>query len=183
MSADDIAARLWRLLLSQPKLVATHMGRYAFVLRDDTKLAMAYLRYCTLMWALCLGCSLLFVGLTGVALLLWGTMQEQAQAHAWVLCCVPCAPLLGAMGFFLALQRKPPVPLWAGLKAQVCTDLALLETTKQTHSGWLIVAAALLGAGLTAAQPRQWLRCTGLLSSLLSQLAAQLLAHMNLPKQ
>lgn len=178
-----MATPLWRLLLSQPSLIATHMDRYAVALRDDTKLAMDYLRYCSLMWALYLGCSLLFVGLMGVALMFWGTMPEQTWAHTWLLWSVPCVPLLGAVGSFFALRRKPPVPLWCALQAQISTDLALLETTKQTHSGWLVIAAALLGAGLTAVRPWRWLKCSGLLSSLLTQLATQALTHIEFPKR
>lgn len=182
MNENDIAAQLWRLLLSQPNLVATHMGHYAMVLRDDTKLAMAYLRYRSLMWAMCLGCSLLFVGLMGVALLLWGTMPEQTQAHAWVLWWVPCAPLLGTIGSCFALRRKPPAPLWRGLQAQISTDLSLLEATKQTHSAWPLITGALLGAGLMIARPWRRLKCSGLLSSLLAQLLAQALTNIKHPK-
>jgi hypothetical protein len=127
MNATDIAARLWDLLLSHPNLLATHMSHYAMLMRDETELAMAYWRYRTLMWFIFLACSLLFVGLAGVALLLWGTMPERTQAHTWVLWLVPATPLLGAICSFFVLQRKPPQPLWCVLRAQICTDIALLK--------------------------------------------------------
>ena len=127
MNASDIAARLWDLLLSQPNLLAAHMSHYAVLMRDETELAAAYLRYRLLMWAMCFGCSLLFMGLLGVALLLWGTTAEGTQAHAWVLWLVPCIPLVGAAWSLFALRRKPPTPLWRVLQAQISTDVALLK--------------------------------------------------------
>jgi hypothetical protein len=127
MNATDIAARLWDLLLSQPNLLASHMSHYAMLMRDETELAIAYLRYRTIMWVTFLGCSLLFIGLLGVALLLWGTMPAQTQSHAWVLWLVPATPLLGAICSLFALQRKPPVPLWNELQMQISTDMALLN--------------------------------------------------------
>lgn len=127
MNATDIAARLWDLLLSQPNLLATHMSHYALLMRDETELAMAYLRYRTLMWVMFLGCSLLFIGLLGVALLLWGTMPENTQTHMWVLWLVPCVPLLGTLCSLFALLRKPPITLWRVLQAQISTDMALLK--------------------------------------------------------
>lgn len=128
-----MAARLWDLLLSQPNLLATHMSHYASLMRDETELAMAYLRYRILLWVTCVGCSLLFFGLLGVALLLWGTTPEQTQAqtHAWVLWLVPCVPLLGALCSLVALWRKPSAPLWGVLQMQIATDVALLKNNAQ----------------------------------------------------
>ena len=127
MNASDIAARLWDLLLSQPNLLATHMSHYATLMRDETELAADSLRYRLLMWAMCFGCSVLFMGLSGVALLLWGSTAEHAQAHGWVLWLVPCIPLLGALWSLFVLRRKPPAPLWHELQAQISTDVALLK--------------------------------------------------------
>lgn len=127
MNATGIATRLWDLLLSQPNLLATHMSHYALLMRDETEVAMAYWRYRALMWAMCLGCGLLFMGLLGVSLLLWGTVAEQTQAHAWVLWLVPCVPLVGVVFSLFALLRKPSVPLWHVLQAQISTDMALLK--------------------------------------------------------
>ena len=143
---------------------------------------MAYLRYRSLMWVLCFGCSFLFVGLLGVAVLLWGTMPEQTQAHAWVLWWVPSVPLLGAVGSLLALLRMPPMRLWDVLQAQVCADIASFKEAKQMHPGWLLIAAALVGAGLATTRPWRRLKCPNLLSGLLGQWIAQALANINHPK-
>jgi hypothetical protein len=127
MNTTDMAARLWNLLLSQPNLLATHMSYYATLMRNEAELAMASLRYRIFMGLICVGCSLLFVGLLGVALLLWGTAPEQTHPHAWVLWGVPCVPLLGAICSLFALLRKPSTPLWSVLQTQISTDVALLK--------------------------------------------------------
>ena len=71
MNAAAMVERLWDLLLSQPNLLAAHLSHYAMLMRDETELAVAELRYRSLMlvmllgWlALCgfAGCGLAVVG-------------------------------------------------------------------------------------------------------------------------
>lgn len=127
MNAAAMVERLWDLLLSQPNLLAAHLSHYAMLMRDETELAVTELRYRSLMLVMLLGCGLLFVGLLGVALLLWGTTPAEGHAHAWVLWLVPCVPLAGAVFSLVALLRKRRTPLWRELQAQISIDVALLK--------------------------------------------------------
>lgn len=54
------------------------------------------------------------------------------------------------------------------------TTRTLVHATAQTHPGWLIITAALVGAGLAAARPWRWLKCSELLPHLLPHLLTQL---------
>lgn len=55
----------------------------------------------------------------------------------------------------------------------------LLHATAQTRPGWLVITAALVGAGLAAARPWRWLKCSDLLPHLLTQLTALAVASVN----
>lgn len=63
------------------------------------------------------------------------------------------------------------------------TTRTLLHATAQTRPGWLVTTAALVGAGLAAARPWRWLKCSDLLPHLLTQLTAQALASVNTRKK
>jgi hypothetical protein len=57
------------------------------------------------------------------------------------------------------------------------TAHVLLHATAQSHPGGLVLAAALVGAGVAATRPWRWLRCSDVLPQLLTQLASQALTR------
>jgi hypothetical protein len=128
MNVPDFMFTTWRLLLARPQLFAAHMGGYAALMRDEAELALAYLRYRLCLWVAFITCGLAFVGLLGVALMLWGTVPNVALVHAWVFILVPAVPLIGAVLTWFALMQRPPRALWEKLQGQITADITLLKT-------------------------------------------------------
>ncbi|MEN9618368.1 MAG: hypothetical protein RL406_605 [Pseudomonadota bacterium] len=127
MNTADFITTIWNLLLARPQLLADHMRGYAALMRDETELAMAYLRYRLSLWVAWVICALVFLGLLGVSVMLWATTPNASQVHGWVFIAVPTIPLTGLVMTWIALNRPPPQPLWDVLQKQIAADMALLS--------------------------------------------------------
>lgn len=128
MNAADFITTIWNLLLARPQLLADHMSGYAALMRDETELAVAYLRYRFCLWVAWVICAMVFLGLLGTAVMLWATTPDASLVHIWVFMLVPVIPLTGLFVTWIALNRSPPQPLWDVLHAQIAADMALLST-------------------------------------------------------
>ena len=131
MSTTDFITVIWNLFLTRPQLLADHMGGYAALIRDEAELAMAYLRYRLCLWVVLVMCTMVFLGLLGMAMMLWATTPDATLIHAWVFILVPSLPLTGAVLAWIAMKRSPPQPVWDVLQGQITTDMALLSTHVQ----------------------------------------------------
>jgi len=128
MNAANFIAAIWGLLLARPQLLADHMGGYAALMYDEAMLVATYLRYQLCLWVTLIMCAGLFLGLFGMALMMWATTSNSTLVNAWVFILVPAIPLFGAIGAWIALHQEPPSPLLNTLRGQIAADFALLNT-------------------------------------------------------
>jgi hypothetical protein len=123
-ATDRIAgASLWRLVLTQPHLLAEHLGGYAALVRGDAAGSAAALQRRAWRVAACVGGFTAATVLAGVALMGWAA---GLTAPLWAVLAVPAVPLIVALLALRALHRDPPLPLWQALQDQWAADARLL---------------------------------------------------------
>ena len=118
---------LFKLVATQPELVADHLLGYGHLVAVQASEAAAQLR----VHALLLGGVLIGggvgLGLGGIALLLFAALPAAQMPMPWLLAAVPLVPLAGAGICALALQRRPEAWSLKLLREQFAADAALLE--------------------------------------------------------
>lgn len=121
---------LLRLVVSRPQLLADHAQAYA-------DLAAAEFAAASLLWrrrmllntvALCSLC--VAVVLAGVAVMLWSMLPQAPPDALWTLIVVPLCPLLLAVGCLAAARAGSAGESFAGMRAQLLADLALLREAR-----------------------------------------------------
>ncbi len=117
---------LWSTLVHRPDLVAEHLSAYASLLQAEAGQAGGDLLRRALAWALVAVSALLFLALTGVALML-GLLL--AQFH-WALVAVPGFFLLVAVLAYTRARASRPSPAFADLKAQFDSDVQALRSVR-----------------------------------------------------
>ncbi|MGE5865068.1 MAG: hypothetical protein ACM32J_08205 [Rhizobacter sp.] len=121
---------LVRLLATEPHLVADHVGAYAALIECEAKEVQ---RRWTLRLALsvvALVCLVIAAMLTGVALMLWAVTPGLSTGAQWVLGAAPAVPLLVAIAAGLAAKRPSAERAFAGIKAQIQSDLNMIHQAR-----------------------------------------------------
>lgn len=117
---------VFRLVASQPMLLANHVGAYASLVSDELLASGDGLRR-SLLWQMAAALSLTAAAtLAGVAVLLWVMLPAAGERATWVLVATPLLP--AALGVWAAwrAQAPPAVQAFARLRAQLAADAALL---------------------------------------------------------
>ena len=115
---------LLKIIINEPGLLSEHLDAYSQLLVKDVSLWQASLKR-QMKWKMALGGNLfLFLLLSGVAIMLWGTTQS---SH-WSLFVIPLIPLFFVIVCALMLPRKHAVrEPFVTLKKQLCSDIQLLK--------------------------------------------------------
>lgn len=122
---------LIRLLVSQPELVAEHLGGYVQLAGVEVgDAARALYRHAALKVAAAV-CAGLGVGLAGVAGLLAAALPLDGMPAPWALLVVPALPLAAALVCGWAAGRIPVACELPQLRAQWATDAALLRQVEE----------------------------------------------------
>lgn len=115
---------IFSVLVSKPELVLDHVAGYAALVQEEASTIGTEVRKRGIAWAVFAVCSLLFLVLAGMALMLGATHE----AFHWALVLVPGAPLVAAAIAF-GIARKPlPARAFAELRAQLDADAQTLRT-------------------------------------------------------
>lgn len=121
---------LLRLALSRPQLLADHAQAYADLASAELTVASLQWRRRALLNAAA-ACSLgIALVLAGVALMLWGVLPPAPLEARWVLIAVPLVPMLLALGCMVAARVDSASDAFAGMRAQLLADLALLRESR-----------------------------------------------------
>ena len=114
---------IFSVLISKPELVMEHVAGYATLMRDEASTVGREVAKRVVAWAVTLFSLLVFLILTGVAVMLAAALE---QFH-WAFLVVPLIALaLAIIGFTVA--RKPlPEKAFSELKAQLDADAKALR--------------------------------------------------------
>lgn len=118
---------LFRLVASEPQMVADHLGGYAELLGDELReFGSGWTRRVLLQLA-AVGLAAAAVLLGGVALIVWASTAP-ADLHApWALVVVPLAPLLAAALCWFGARGDAPGTDFAALRQQFAEDARVLR--------------------------------------------------------
>lgn len=117
---------LFRLIATQPQLLADHLEAYADLVGEEVGQAAAQMKRRLLWQSVGAGLALLAVVLGGVALLLWAAIPTDAMPAPWALWVVPGVPALAA-ALCLMSSRVAAQPAFANVRRQLAADAALLR--------------------------------------------------------
>ncbi|WP_309679602.1 hypothetical protein [Polaromonas sp.] len=114
---------LFSTLIQRPDLVADHVSAYAALFHEEASRAGAELVARTVAWALAVLALVVFLGLTGVALML-GLMQNHFH---WVLVAVPGFALVLVVLAVVRAKKPLTSERFPELKAQIDSDARALR--------------------------------------------------------
>lgn len=115
---------LLKIIINEPGLLSEHLDAYSQLLIKDVSLWQTSLKR-QMKWKMALGGNLvLFLLLSGIAVMLWGTTQS---SH-WSLIVIPLIPLFFVIVCAVMLPRKDTVrEPFVTLKKQLCSDIQMLK--------------------------------------------------------
>ena len=118
---------LFRLLATQPDLLAGHAQAYAELTLEDATSMSADVMQKALWYAGLVCCVSVGVALAGVAAMLWATLPEDAFRAPWVLWATPLVPLVAALGCLAGSKRTTQAPAFAQVRQQMAADMQMLR--------------------------------------------------------
>lgn len=118
---------LFRLIATQPQLLAHHVAAYADLLADEIGHASTVWKRKAMLNVAALCCLAMTAVLAGVALMLWAVIPA-TQLHAgWALIAVPLLPSAVAVSCLWAARKQPAGRAFDKIGEQVQADLAMLR--------------------------------------------------------
>ena len=118
---------LFSTLIQRPDLLVEHLAAYGALIRVETSLACSSLLKRSIAWVLVGVFALMFMLLTGVAVML-GVMQNQFQ---WVLVIVPGVTLLMTLLAYLTANASVVQDSFTECRAQIRSDLRALTQVNE----------------------------------------------------
>jgi uncharacterized membrane protein YqhA len=120
---------LFRLIATQPNLIASHVESYARMFSEEISAISQGLKRRIVLGVCAVALLLMSLMFAGIGLLLWGTLTQLRDETRWILIVVPSVPLiLSAAFFFMLSSHAKQVPL-SKVKSQFKEDLAMLHDT------------------------------------------------------
>ena len=117
---------LIRLMVTQPELLAEHLGAYAALVGSEVQDVKARLLKRVLLVAVALCCFGVAVVLTGVSLMLWAVTPVLTTGGIWALILVPGLPAAGAVAAALTARQPVVDTAFTTLQAQLDADARML---------------------------------------------------------
>jgi hypothetical protein len=119
---------LFRLLASQPHMLAEHLEAYSNLVAEELQAWQAHWQRRALLLAVALGAALVAVILAGVAAMLWAVTPASNWHAPWVLLAAPGVPALLALGCLLSARASAPeAGAFGQIRQQLAADVAMLR--------------------------------------------------------
>lgn len=118
---------LFRLIASQPQMLADHAEAYADLVAQEVQAASARWRRRLMLGVLALAAFGVMLVLIGVSVMLWAVTPDGAMRAPWALVIVPAVPAVVALGCGLALSSDAKGNGFQTLREQFAADLAMLR--------------------------------------------------------
>jgi hypothetical protein len=122
---------VFRTLVSQPELLAEHVGAYSELAAAEALLAAAQIKSRAALAAAALGCASLGVGLGGMALLLLAVVPVVDMPAPWALAVAPALPLAVGLGLWWAQRRLSVDLTFSAVREQVALDRLLWQQVSE----------------------------------------------------
>lgn len=119
---------LFRLIASEPQMVADHVGAYAELVADDFGSVATQWKRRMLLHTLTLALAFVAAMLIGVALMLWAALPAETMPARWLLLVVPAVPTLLGLCFYFAAKAPPAERSFQNLREQLAADAAMLRS-------------------------------------------------------
>lgn len=121
---------LFRLVTSQPQLLAEHAEGYADLIAQEVQAASTRWKRSVMLGAVGGVSALAMLLLLGIALMLWAVTPDAAMRAPWLLVVVPAVPAVVAIGCFSALSGQARGNGFATLREQLAADAAMLREAR-----------------------------------------------------
>jgi uncharacterized membrane protein YqjE len=122
---------LFRLIASEPQMLADHVEAYSDLVSEEVAHAAGRWKRQALSFALIGVLALVTLVLAGVSLMLWAVTPPDNVHAPWALIIAPLLPALGAVGCWFSAKAGAKGEGFAGIKAQLAADAAMLRSVSQ----------------------------------------------------
>ena len=119
---------LFRLIASEPQMLADHVEAYTDLVGEEMASAVTQWKRRALSIVVLVVCALLAALFAGVSLMLWAATPPENIHAPWALIIVPLLPALLGAGAWLTARSGPKSNGFAAIKAQLAADAAMLRS-------------------------------------------------------
>jgi hypothetical protein len=119
---------LFRLLVSEPQMLADHVEAYSELVAEEVGAVTTQWKRRAVLHAASLGCMVIAVMLIGMGLMLWAAVPIEGMNHPWALVIIPAVPLIA--GIWAHFAAKAPVAEhgFKTIREQLAADAAMLRS-------------------------------------------------------
>lgn len=118
---------VFKLIATQPQLLADHVEAYAELVVDELGTAFARLKQGLVLQVVAIVCGGIGIVFAGVAAMLWAVLPRSDMQAPWALLAIPCVPLLACLVCLLAARAKPAQGAMSKVGEQVRADMAMFR--------------------------------------------------------
>ena len=119
---------LFRLIASEPQMLADHVEAYSDLVSEEVANAAATWKRQALAATLVVVLAIVAAVLAGVAVMLWAVTPPEAIHAPWALIVAPLVPALAAAGCWLGAKSADKGQGFAAIRAQLAADAAMLRS-------------------------------------------------------
>lgn len=119
---------LFRLIVSDPQLLAEHVEAYSELVAEEVGAVTAQWKKRAMLQAVSLACMFLTVVLAGVGVMLWAVVPVENMNSPWALVAAPCIPLVLALWSHLAARAPAAEHGFKAIREQLAADAAMLRS-------------------------------------------------------
>lgn len=119
---------LFRLLVSEPQLLAEHVEAYSELVAAEIGAVTTQLKRRAILHGLSVGLLVIGVFFTGIAVMLWAAVPADTMNHPIVLWATPAIPLVMAVWAHFAARAPVAEHGTQSIREQLAADAAMLRS-------------------------------------------------------
>lgn len=119
---------LFRLLVSEPQMLADHVEAYSELVSEEMGAVTAQWKRRAILHAVSLACAGVAVMLIGMGLMLWAAVPIENMNSPWALIIIPAIPLIMAVWAHFAAKAPASEHGFKTIREQLAADAAMLRS-------------------------------------------------------
>jgi hypothetical protein len=119
---------LFRLIVSDPQLLAEHVEAYSELVAEELGAVTTQWRKRAVLHAVSLACIFVTVVLAGVSVMLWAVVPVDSMNAPWALVVAPGIPLVLAVWAHFAAKAPVAEHGFKAIREQLAADAAMLRS-------------------------------------------------------